>query len=105
MPDTLRNCAKARAPDSHVSMRHACRITPAAIEPESGWRLHVFYNHTLELSAAFTPLFLAFMLERSVTGGIAMDLLYLIAIAAFGGLVVAFAIGCDKLHRAPGGRP
>jgi hypothetical protein len=34
-----------------------------------------------------------------------MDLVYLIAIAAFGGLVVAFAIGCDKLHRAPGGRP
>ncbi|EUC12613.1 UNVERIFIED_ORG: hypothetical protein BDU10_9590 [Burkholderia sp. CF145] len=34
-----------------------------------------------------------------------MDLLYLIAIAAFGGLIVALAIGCDKLRRAPGGRP
>jgi hypothetical protein len=34
-----------------------------------------------------------------------MDLLYLIAIAAFAGLVAALAMGCDKLHRAPGGRP
>ena len=34
-----------------------------------------------------------------------MDLLYLISIAVFGGLVAAFVIGCDKLHRAPGGRP
>ena len=34
-----------------------------------------------------------------------MDLIYLIAIVAFGGLVTAFAIGCDKLHRAAGGRP
>jgi hypothetical protein len=37
--------------------------------------------------------------------GIAMDLIYLIAIVAFGALVTALAIGCDKLHRAPGGRP
>lgn len=34
-----------------------------------------------------------------------MDLLYLIAIVAFGGLVAAFVMGCEKLHRAPGGRP
>lgn len=34
-----------------------------------------------------------------------MDLIYLIAIVAFGALVTALAIGCDKLHRAPGGRP
>jgi hypothetical protein len=34
-----------------------------------------------------------------------MDLLYLAAIAAFGGLVAALAVGCDKLRRAPGGRP
>jgi hypothetical protein len=34
-----------------------------------------------------------------------MDLIYLIAIVAFGGLVAALAIGCDKLRRAPGGRP
>ncbi|WP_341316509.1 potassium ABC transporter ATPase [Paraburkholderia sp. IMGN_8] len=34
-----------------------------------------------------------------------MDLLYLIAIATFGGIVAAFVIGCDKLRRAPGGRP
>ncbi|MBB5413575.1 hypothetical protein OKW38_007417 [Paraburkholderia sp. MM5496-R1] len=34
-----------------------------------------------------------------------MDLVYLIAIAAFGGLVAALAVGCDKLRRAPGGRP
>jgi hypothetical protein len=34
-----------------------------------------------------------------------MDLLYLLVIAAFGGLVAALAIGCDKLHRTPGGRP
>ncbi|MBK5048820.1 potassium ABC transporter ATPase [Paraburkholderia sediminicola] len=34
-----------------------------------------------------------------------MDLLYLIAIIAFSGLVAAFVIGCDKLRRAPGGRP
>lgn len=34
-----------------------------------------------------------------------MDLLYLIAIIAFSGLVAGFVIGCDKLHRAPGGCP
>lgn len=34
-----------------------------------------------------------------------MDLLYLIAIVAFGGLVAALVTGCDKLRRAPGGRP
>ncbi len=33
-----------------------------------------------------------------------MDLLYLVAIAAVGGLVVALAIGWDKLRSAPGGR-
>jgi hypothetical protein len=34
-----------------------------------------------------------------------MDLLYLLAIAVFGGLVALAALGCDKLRRAPGGRP
>lgn len=34
-----------------------------------------------------------------------MDLLYIIAIVAFSALVAAFVAGCDKLRRAPGGRP
>jgi len=34
-----------------------------------------------------------------------MDLLYLIAIVAFGGLVAAFIMACANLNRAPGGRP
>jgi hypothetical protein len=34
-----------------------------------------------------------------------MDLLYLIEIIVFSGIVAAFVIGCDKLRRAPGGRP
>ncbi|MGF6777410.1 hypothetical protein P3T21_002610 [Paraburkholderia sp. GAS334] len=34
-----------------------------------------------------------------------MDLIYLIAIAAFAGLVAAFVVGCEKLQRTPGGRP
>lgn len=34
-----------------------------------------------------------------------MDVVYVIAIVAFGGLVTALAIGCDKLRRAAGGRP
>ncbi|MFM0624770.1 potassium ABC transporter ATPase [Paraburkholderia xenovorans] len=34
-----------------------------------------------------------------------MDLLYVIAIVIFSGLVAAFVVGCDKLRRAPGGRP
>ena len=45
------------------------------------------------------------MVQESVVGDQAMDLLYLIAIVAFGGLVAAFVVGCDKLRRAPGGRP
>ena len=44
-------------------------------------------------------------MQESVVGDQAMDLLYLIAIIAFSGLVAAFVIGCDKLRRAPGGRP
>jgi hypothetical protein len=34
-----------------------------------------------------------------------MDALYVAAIALFWALAVALAIGCDKLRRAPGGRP
>nr|WP_198386270.1 potassium ABC transporter ATPase [Burkholderia ubonensis] len=34
-----------------------------------------------------------------------MDLLYLIAIAVFAGLIAALASGCDTLRRNPGGRP
>jgi hypothetical protein len=33
-----------------------------------------------------------------------MDFLYLIAIAAFAGLIAALAAGCDKLRRTTGGR-
>jgi hypothetical protein len=45
------------------------------------------------------------MVRKSDVGGHAMDLLYIIAIVAFSGLVAAFVVGCDKLRRAPGGRP
>lgn len=45
------------------------------------------------------------MVRKSVAGDQTMDLLYLIAIVAFSGLVGAFVVGCDKLRRAPGGRP
>ncbi|SAL42905.1 hypothetical protein AWB64_04560 [Caballeronia sordidicola] len=34
-----------------------------------------------------------------------MDLLYIAGIVAFWALCAALAIGCDKLRRAPGGRP
>jgi hypothetical protein len=34
-----------------------------------------------------------------------MDLLYIAGIALFWGLCVALAVGCEKLRRAPGGRP
>jgi hypothetical protein len=35
----------------------------------------------------------------------AMDLLYIGGIIVFWALAAALAIGCDKLRRAPGGRP
>ena len=76
-----------------------------SFEPRSALRLHLVYAHAPGLTAAFMPFFLGFSLGRSVREGTAMDLLYLIGIVAFGGLVAALAIGCDKLHRAPGGRP
>ncbi len=34
-----------------------------------------------------------------------MDLVYLIAIVVFAGLIAALAVGCDKLRRTSGGRP
>jgi hypothetical protein len=34
-----------------------------------------------------------------------MDLLYIAGIAVFFGLCLALTIGCEKLRRAPGGRP
>jgi hypothetical protein len=34
-----------------------------------------------------------------------MDLLYIAGIAVFFGLFAALATGCEKLRRAPGGRP
>jgi hypothetical protein len=34
-----------------------------------------------------------------------MDLLYLAGILAFGALVAVAIVGCEKLHRTPGGRP
>jgi hypothetical protein len=34
-----------------------------------------------------------------------MDLFYIAGIVAFWGICSALAIGCDKLRRAPGGRP
>jgi hypothetical protein len=34
-----------------------------------------------------------------------MDLLYIGGIVVFWALAAALAIGCDKLRRAPGGRP
>jgi hypothetical protein len=34
-----------------------------------------------------------------------MDLLYIAGIIAFWAVCAALAIGCDKLRRAPGGRP
>jgi len=38
--------------------------------------------------------------------GAAMDLIYIVGVAAFLGLSLALVIGCEKLHRnAPGGRP
>ena len=64
-----------------------------------------FYKSPQSINAAFTRDFLDFTVQESVVGDQAMDLLYLIAIIAFSGLVAAFVIGCDKLRRAPGGRP
>ncbi|CAJ2793586.1 potassium ABC transporter ATPase [Burkholderia pseudomultivorans] len=34
-----------------------------------------------------------------------MDLLYLIGIGAFAGLIATMVAGCDKLRRVKGGRP
>ncbi|SAL55825.1 hypothetical protein AWB66_03045 [Caballeronia telluris] len=34
-----------------------------------------------------------------------MDLLYIAGMAVFVGLCVALVAGCEKLRRAPGGRP
>jgi hypothetical protein len=34
-----------------------------------------------------------------------MDLLYIVGIAAFSALCLLLTVGCDKLRRAPGGRP
>lgn len=34
-----------------------------------------------------------------------MDLFYIAGIVAFAAIVAALTIGCDKLRRAPGGRP
>jgi hypothetical protein len=34
-----------------------------------------------------------------------MDLFYIVGIGAFGALCLLFTAGCDKLRRAPGGRP
>ncbi len=67
--------------------------------------VHPFYETPRSINASFTRIFLNFMVQESVVGDQAMDLLYLIAIVAFGGLVAAFVVGCDKLRRAPGGRP
>ncbi|CAB3796240.1 hypothetical protein LMG28614_04326 [Paraburkholderia ultramafica] len=64
-----------------------------------------FYEKPRCLNTAFTRIFLNFMVRKSVAGDQTMDLLYLIAIVAFSGLVGAFVVGCDKLRRAPGGRP
>jgi len=59
----------------------------------------------MSLTAAFMPFPLGLIWVSPLVEGIAMDLVYLIAIAAFGGLVAALAMGCDKLRRTPGGRP
>lgn len=34
-----------------------------------------------------------------------MDLFYIAGIAVFAAIVAALTVGCDKLRRAPGGRP
>jgi hypothetical protein len=34
-----------------------------------------------------------------------MDLLYIAGIIAFWAVTAALAVGCNKLRRAPGGRP
>jgi hypothetical protein len=66
---------------------------------------HRFYETPRSINAVFTRIFLNFTVQESLVGDQTMDLLYLIAIIAFSGLVAAFVIGCDKLRRAPGGRP
>jgi hypothetical protein len=76
-----------------------------AVKTSGDSSLHIFYTRSSSLCQPFTRDQLTFSTSKSATGDQTMDLLYIAGIIAFWVLCAALTIGCDKLRRAPGGRP